>query len=158
MKMSDIIKNIVSSTEKNNIIISCNGMISRELYEAKDRERNFYVQGSMGAALSLGIGIAMNTEENVIVLLGDGNALMNLSDLALAEYLCLPNLHVYVLDNGEHSSTGCQPTISKSVNFEELNQSCVRLHVDTGKGTAPRIPLTCKEISNRFIKGVKKNY
>ena len=51
------------------IIISSTGMISRELYWLKDRSRNFYMQGSMGMALAIGLGIAYERPDlNVIVI------------------------------------------------------------------------------------------
>ena len=44
---------------KNQPIISANGFISRDLFNVKDKNTNFYMIGSMGLASSIGLGIAL---------------------------------------------------------------------------------------------------
>ena len=44
---------------KDEIIISANGFISRNLYDVGDSNSNFYMIGSMGLASSIGLGIAL---------------------------------------------------------------------------------------------------
>ena len=41
------------------IIISANGFISRDLFSTLDKDSNFYMIGSMGLASSIGLGIAI---------------------------------------------------------------------------------------------------
>ena len=41
-------------------LVICNiGFPSRELYEINDRDKNFYMIGSMGLASSIGLGLAL---------------------------------------------------------------------------------------------------
>jgi len=81
------------------IIISTTGMISRELCAVKDRPENFYMMGSMGNALGIGLGIAINSKHKVIVISGDGAALMSLGTMVLHKKLNPANLKHYILDN-----------------------------------------------------------
>ena len=64
-------------------LIVCNiGFPSRELYDIEDRERNFYMIGSMGLASSIGLGLALaKPDEDVVVIDGDGSLLMNMGSL-----------------------------------------------------------------------------
>ena len=43
-----------------------------------DRKNIFYMQGSMGHAPCIGLGINLNTNKNVVVLSGDAALLMHL--------------------------------------------------------------------------------
>ena len=72
MKRIDVIRKIMNNI-KDELIICSTGMISREVYEIKDRPENFYVMGSMGASLGIGLGLALHTNKKVIVLAGDGD-------------------------------------------------------------------------------------
>lgn len=158
MKRKEAIKCIVDDLEENDIIISSTGMISRELYEFKDRPLNFYMMGSMGNALSIGLGLALNNKDRkVIVLNGDGSALMSLGTMGTHNKLKPKNLYHFILDNNEHASTGGQTTSSNYINFEELAPNTYTLKVEKGKGDAKRIPLSCKQIKTRFYKALKNN-
>lgn len=154
MKRIDAIRQIMEGIT-DELVVATTGMISREVYVVKDRPENFYMCGSMGCALSIGIGLAMNTERGVVVIDGDGAALMSLGSLSVARYLKLPNLRHYVIDNGTYASTGDQPTCSNAVDFEAIGHNTVVMHVDPGneKGT-PRIPYEPEEMSRRFREAV----
>jgi thiamine pyrophosphate-dependent acetolactate synthase large subunit-like protein len=156
MKRIDAIKEIMQPLT-DELVISSAGMISREIFKVCDRPGNFYVMGSMGATIPIGIGVAMNTKKDVIVIAGDGEVLMDLSSLVLAKSLNLSNLTIHVLDNNGYSTTGGQKTISDYVNFKEIGGWCTAVHyVDTEKGVAPRIPLTHTQIKVRFMDAVKR--
>ena len=105
----------------NGPIVSANGHISRNLYEIKDLNSNFYMIGSMGLASSIGLGIALkNSKKTVFVLDGDGNILMNLGSLTTVGSLKPTNFVHFILDNQIHESTGGQPTHSKIVSLEKI--------------------------------------
>ena len=105
-------------------IISANGYISRDLYEADDKETNFYMLGSMGLASSIGLGIALsNPKFRVFVFDGDGNILMNLGSLTTIGILSPKNLIHIIFDNNSHESTGGQPTHTKKVNIGRIAQT-----------------------------------
>ena len=72
----------ICSKNKDAIIVSANGYISRDLFEACDKTNNFYMIGSMGLASSIGLGIALkHPNKKIFVFDGDGNILMNLDSL-----------------------------------------------------------------------------
>ena len=101
--------------------VVCNGMIGREAFTAQDRAQNFYMIGSMGLGLSIGIGVALaRPDKKVLCLDGDGNVLMGAGVLASAGALGCKNLHHVVLDNESHGSTGGQRTIADSVHLEQI--------------------------------------
>lgn len=93
--------------------IVCNlGFPSKELYNIKDQASNFYMLGSMGMATPIGIGIALFSKREVIVIDGDGSILMNPNSLALAATLNPCNLTIIAIDNAAYGSTGNQPTLT----------------------------------------------
>lgn len=150
MKRIDAIKSImVSVTDE--LVVSSAGMISREVYAVKDRRRNFYVMGSMGASLGVGIGLALNTDMRVLVLAGDGEILMSLGTLVLMNKLRLPNLRLVILDNNCYQSTGGQKTCSDAVDFTKICPRNLKvLDVEPGGSDAPRIDIPHGEIARRF--------
>lgn len=89
------------------IYVTNTGYISRAVYNEYPNNKNiFYMQGSMGLAPCIGLGIAMNTDKNVVVLSGDGALLMHLGITHTIRDEDLDNLFVYVLDNHCHESVG----------------------------------------------------
>ncbi len=142
---------------KDEIVISSTGMISRELYAVKNRPRNFYMEGSMGCALGIGLGIAINSKHKVIVISGDAAVLMSLGTLALHKKLNPKNLKHYILDNNCHSSTGGQPTCSDVIDFSKMAPNTVVIKVSKEKGDAPRIPLSPKQIMRRFRNAIRSH-
>ena len=67
---------------KDAVIVSANGFISRDLFETYDKLSNFYMIGSMGLASSIALGVAIkNPKKKVFVFDGDGNILMNFGSL-----------------------------------------------------------------------------
>lgn len=105
-------------------VIASTGKCGRELFTLADRPRHLYQIGSMGGASALGLGVALNSRRRVVVLDGDGAALMKLGNLAtIGAYRPETLIHV-VLDNGVHDSTGGQPTVSPSVHFADIAIAC----------------------------------
>lgn len=151
MKRSEAIRSVMAYIT-HELVIATTGMISRELFVVRDRPENFYMCGSMGCALPIGIGVAMSTTRPVIVLDGDGAALMSLGSLAVARFLKLPNLTHYILDNNTYASTGDQPTCSTVVDFAALGHNVRVIRVEPGNepGT-PRIPYLPEEMTRRFM-------
>ena len=70
-----------------------------------DHEGNLLL-GEMGAALSVGAGLALALpKRKVVVLESDGSVLLGLSSLATVANLEISNLAVFVFDNGVYSGT-----------------------------------------------------
>jgi thiamine pyrophosphate-dependent acetolactate synthase large subunit-like protein len=154
MERIEAIKTIMD-TVTDELVISSAGMISRDVYSVKDRPENFYVMGSMGATLGIGIGLALNTKKKVIVIAGDGEILMNLDTLVLMNKLQLPNLRLYIIDNKSYASTGGQKTCSDAADFKQI-APCIVYEVEPGKGDSPRIGISHREITRRFKDAIKK--
>ncbi len=103
------------------LVYSTTGMISRELFGVGDNARNFYMQGSMGHAIGLGLGTALNRpDRKVVVIDGDGAVVMHLGGLALVGERRPANLTHFVLDNGSYDSTGGQRTRDEALRWDEL--------------------------------------
>ncbi len=94
-------------------VVVCNlGIPSKELFAIADQPSNFYMLGSMGMALPIGLGISLSSRREVVVIDGDGSLLMNPGTLATAGCRAPRNLTVLAIDNGAYGSTGNQPTLS----------------------------------------------
>jgi phosphonopyruvate decarboxylase len=105
-------------------IIATTGKCGRELFTLGDRAQQIYLVGSMGCASAVGLGLSLNTARPVIVLDGDGAALMKMGNTATIGAYAPRNLVHIVLDNGVHDSTGGQGTVSRGVDFAGVAQSC----------------------------------
>lgn len=147
----------LSAGWRDELVVATTGMISRELYVARDRPENFYMCGSMGCALPIGLGLALaHPQRRVVVLDGDGAALMSLGSLALARHLRLANLEHIILDNGAYASTGDQPTCSAAVNFEDIGYRVRVIRVEPGnEPDTPRIPYDPLQMRERFERAAR---
>jgi phosphonopyruvate decarboxylase len=105
-------------------IVATTGKTGRELFTLADREQHLYLVGSMGCASGLALGVALNSRRKVIVLDGDGAALMKLGTLASIGAYAPRNLVHIILDNGVHDSTGGQATVSPVVEFVDAALAC----------------------------------
>ena len=105
-------------------VVATTGKCGRELFTLADREQHLYQVGSMGCATGMGLGVALHTPRRVVVLDGDGAALMKLGTLAtVGAYRPAGLVHV-LLDNGVHDSTGGQATSSPGVDFPAVALAC----------------------------------
>ncbi|MGH6953504.1 MAG: phosphonopyruvate decarboxylase [Alphaproteobacteria bacterium] len=105
-------------------VIATTGKCSRELFTLADRPQHLYQVGSMGCASAMGLGVALNVKRPVVVLDGDGAALMKMGNMATIGAHAPGNLVHIVLDNGVHDSTGGQATVSASVEFARVALAC----------------------------------
>ncbi|HSQ77846.1 MAG TPA: sulfopyruvate decarboxylase subunit beta, partial [Nitrospirota bacterium] len=107
----DII-NIIAPYLDKKVVVSNLGWPSKELYAVKHQPSNFYMLGSMGMATPIGLGIALTSSMEVVVIDGDGSLLMNPGTLATAADLAPRNLTIIAIDNNAYGSTGNQPTLT----------------------------------------------
>jgi phosphonopyruvate decarboxylase len=127
------------AAHRNGIIVSTTGMISRELYELRDKtasghERDFLTVGSMGHASSIALSIALQKPElQVSCLDGDGAALMHMGALAAIGTLNLRNFCHIILNNSAHDSVGGQPTIAPFIDMPDLARACGYTHIYQAK-------------------------
>lgn len=119
-----VLERFLALTDPASAVIATTGKCGRELFTLADRPQHLYLVGAMGCASGVGLGVALNAARPVVVLDGDGAALMKLGSMAtIGAYAPTGLVHV-VLDNGVHDSTGGQPTVSDSVDFAEVALAC----------------------------------
>lgn len=93
------------------LVVTGLGSSTYDAGAAGDRALNFYLWGAMGAAAMIGLGLALaQPARRVLVLTGDGEALMGLGALATIAAARAQNLAIAVLDNGRYGETGAQPS------------------------------------------------
>ena len=107
----DIIK-IIAPYLDGKAVVSNLGWPSKELFAIRHQSSNFYMLGSMGMATPVGLGIALTSSKQVVVIDGDGSLLMNPGTLATAAFVAPRNLTIIAIDNGAYGSTGNQPTLT----------------------------------------------
>lgn len=74
-----------------------------------DDPRVFGFGGAMGAAASMGLGLALaQPDKRVLVVTGDGELLMNVGTLATIAIANPPNLGIICVDNEHYGETGFQ--------------------------------------------------
>ncbi|MHA1599087.1 MAG: phosphonopyruvate decarboxylase [Alphaproteobacteria bacterium] len=120
----ETLETLLERTPDEAAIIATTGKCGRELFTLADREQHLYQVGSMGGASAMGLGVALNSEKPVLVLDGDGAALMKMGNLATIGAEAPTNLIHILLDNGVHDSTGGQRTVSGSVDFAATASAC----------------------------------
>lgn len=75
----------------------------------KDGPHIFAMGGAMGAACSVGLGLALaQPDRSVLVVTGDGELLMNVGTLATIATAGVTNLSILCVDNGHYGETGYQ--------------------------------------------------
>lgn len=69
----------------------------------------FTMGGAMGAAVSIGLGMALCApDKKIAVITGDGELMMNIGSLATVASAAPQNLSIICIDNGQHGETGGQ--------------------------------------------------
>jgi phosphonopyruvate decarboxylase len=83
------------------------------------------MQGSMGHARAIALGIALaQPQRRVISIDGDGATLMHLGSLSTVGHYRPPNLIDLVLDNEAYESTGNQDTTSTTTDLALVAGAC----------------------------------
>ena len=129
LSREDAIGAVLDRLENNSIVISTTGMISRELYEHRERKNqshsfDFLTVGSMGHASQIALTVALNSpEKSVYCFDGDGAALMHLGGLSTIGRYKPSNLTHIIFNNASHDSVGGQPTGADKIDFPSLAKS-----------------------------------
>lgn len=122
---SEAVRVIAGLLEGVEAVISTTGRISRELFVHLHRDGNFYMQGSMGHARAISLGVALSQPgRRVVSIDGDGATLMHLGTLSTVGYYKPPNLVDVVLDNEAYESTGSQDTTSATTDLRLVAEAC----------------------------------
>jgi len=138
----DAINDIFNWHGQDSIYITNTGFISRDVYNLFPKNKNiFYMQGSMGLSPCIGLGIAANSEEDVVVISGDASLLMHLGITHTIEEQDLKNLFVYVLDNSCHESVGEFHSAKLQEEYNGIN----KIYKISNDGKKGRVNLDCME-------------
>lgn len=116
----DALQAIGEAITEQTIVVATTGKTGREWFEVGDRARNLYLVGSMGCAPSVALGVARQQDDAVLVIDGDGAALMRLEAWASVGHQAPKRFVHVVLDNAAYDSTGAQATISPHVDFPAI--------------------------------------
>src|SRR6202030_2075088 len=99
MKRIDCLKAIYPELD-DCAVVTIMGAVAAELYSLGHRQNFFYLEHAMGLASSMGLGIALSRpDQKVVVIDGDGSALMNLGTFTTLARYAPPNLIHIVFDN-----------------------------------------------------------
>lgn len=91
------------------LVVTSLGTPSYLVHAAGDRPLNFYLWAAMGMASSTGLGLAMaQPDRRVVVVDGDGAAVMNLNGMVTVAARSPSNLLWVILENGAFLETGGQ--------------------------------------------------
>jgi phosphonopyruvate decarboxylase len=121
---------VASSLRKNDIAVSTTGMISRELFEYREKmqqghEKDFLTVGSMGHASQIALGIALQKpHRKVFCFDGDGALIMHMGSIAIAASKHPKNYIHIVFNNGAHDSVGGQPTVGLDIDIPQIAKKC----------------------------------
>ena len=88
----------------------------------RDGAHTFTMAGAMGAACTMGLGLALaRPDKRVLVITGDGELLMNVGALATIAVMNPANLSIVCVDNGHYGETGYQKShTSLGVDLEKM--------------------------------------
>ncbi len=108
------------------VVICGLGSSTYDVFAAGDDDRNFYLWGAMGGAVMIGLGLAIAQPDTpVLVITGDGEALMGLGALASVAAQKPNNLTIIVLDNAHYGETGMQPShTGHGVDLTQIAKGC----------------------------------
>lgn len=109
-------------------VVATTGYTARDLFASGDADHHFYMQGSMGHAAAVALGLACRRQAAgsgpVVILDGDGALLMHLGTLStIGAARPVPLVHL-VFDNRCYESTGGQPTTSGTADFAAIALAC----------------------------------
>ena len=130
LSREDAVQLVAQTVDKNALIVSTTGQISRELYEYREAQhqlhnQDFLTVGSMGHASSIALGIALEQpDRNVYCFDGDGAFIMHLGALPVIAKTKAKNFKHIVFNNQAHDSVGAQPTSADTIDFKTLAKSC----------------------------------
>jgi thiamine pyrophosphate-dependent acetolactate synthase large subunit-like protein len=106
-----VVPALLAGRGENLLVVTGLGSSTWDVSAAGDHALNFYVNGTMGSAAMVGLGLALaQPERRVLVITGDGELLMQLGSLATIGVAAPKNLSIVVLDNERYGETGMQPT------------------------------------------------
>ena len=104
----------------------------------EDGDNLYTMAGTMGAAVPMGLGVALNaSDRKVVVVTGDGELLMGIGSLVTVASMAPANLSIVCIDNAQHGETGGQPGhTGKATDLETIAK---------GAGFSSTMTITCSD-------------
>ena len=137
------------------LLVICNiGLPSQELYKINDQPNYFYMMGSMGLASSIGLGLSLSVDRNVISIDGDGSVLMNMNTLATIGNRAPTNYTLLIIDNGSYGSTGDQKTFTNektSLKNVAIGAGCEKVIECSGEETLKNLNKAINDKDNSYV-------
>ena len=127
---------------------------SQELYKIDDQPNYFYMLGSMGLSSSIGLGLSIAQEKQVISIDGDGSVLMNMNTLATIGNRAPVNYTLLIIDNGSYGSTGDQNTFTKentSLKEVAIGAGCKKVIECYGEDTADNLKKAINDKEHSYV-------
>jgi len=116
---------VEQTPEPDTVVVGTTGYTGRELFAIADRPNQLYMVGSMGCASSFALGLSLALPgRRVVVVDGDGAALMRMGNIATVGAYGAENFQHLLLDNTVHESTGGQSTVSAAISFAGVARAC----------------------------------
>jgi thiamine pyrophosphate-dependent acetolactate synthase large subunit-like protein len=113
MNRFDLTCRLVAKLKRGEAVIGGIGNTNFDLWAAGQRPENFYMLGSMGLAIPIGLGVALaQPRRRTFVLEGDGSLLMQLGALGTVAAAAPKNLAIVIFDNAMYEITGKQKTLT----------------------------------------------
>ena len=154
LSRKEAIKKIMNTHGPEAIYIAPTGFLSRAIHDINPSSKNiFYMQGSMGLAPAIGLGVCLYTDKDVVVINGDASHLMHLGITHTIRDYGKDNLHVYILDNGCNESVGGQTCSSLEQSYVGVNE-IIKITKD---GKTPRVVIGFEENARNIISLLKND-
>jgi len=123
LSREEAIETVVEALPAEAAVVSTTGMISRELFEIRERRgeghgHDFLTVGSMGHASQIALGIALQQKHRPVFCFdGDGASIMHMGNMAITAQMQPKNMVHVVFNNGAHDSVGGQPTVGLDIDL-----------------------------------------
>lgn len=120
---------VLENIDEGSPVISTTGMISRELYEYRERKSqshktDFLTVGSMGHCSQIALGLSLSCRDKKVYCFdGDGSAIMHMGNLALNGVKAPENLVHVLFNNAAHDSVGGQDTVGRDINLTAIAEA-----------------------------------
>lgn len=121
-----VVKQILENRGNDVLAVSGIGSPCWDLAATGDHPMNFYLNGAMGSACAIGLGLALaQPKKRTVVITGDGEVLMSLGIFATIGVAAPKNLALVILDNQVYLETGAQPThTAHGVDLAAVARAC----------------------------------
>jgi phosphonopyruvate decarboxylase len=124
----DVLKELLSLINYNDLIVSTTGKTSREIFEIRalrgEEQRDFLTVGGMGHTSSIALGVSIGKpNKKVICIDGDGSLIMHMGSMPVISDVAPANFIHILLNNEAHESVGGQRTSAEIINFKNLTYS-----------------------------------